>query len=128
VLPDADNSPALCFEQACGFDVALAVRRQLRAPVVSVLARTWNVNWAHVPIAAVDEHRHLTTGENEVRGSPNSRDWPNARAISKAEAMHGAPDEQFRYGVTASVSLHDAPTTRGDGPRFSLSRRAVTHA
>src|SRR3954449_12536487 len=66
VLPDPHDRPALGREARVRVAVARDVSLDLRPPEVRVVARPRTVLGAAVPEAAVDEHRDLRAGEDDV--------------------------------------------------------------
>ena len=64
------------------------------------------VLWAAMPEAAINEHRYSVTGEYQVRGTPESRQWPSIHPVSKPHGVHEAANSHLRTRVSGSVALH----------------------
>jgi len=69
VLPDAEGTPAVGFEQSVCLGIALLIADALRKPELSVAGGCLIVLGASVPKASVDEDRDARSPEDDVRCS-----------------------------------------------------------
>jgi hypothetical protein len=83
VLPDPHDRPSGVRQRVVVAPVASDIPIELCLPVVAVGARSRAVLWAPVPEAAVDEHGHARTREDDVGAT--------------AKALHGC------YALSESI-------------------------
>jgi hypothetical protein len=108
VLPDADHVPTVLHERSIHPTVALGVLGELRHPVVTVALGDLLMDRAAVPEAAVDEHGHLRSREDDVR-SHTDASTPEQEILSepKPAGMERRPHEELGLRVDAPIGLAD---------------------
>jgi hypothetical protein len=89
MLPDSDNGPAGHFKLTVGVCVALTVASDLRLPIPIVDPRLVAVVWAAVPEAAIDEHGHARTREDDIDGPAQPVKGPTMDEIAETKPMEG---------------------------------------
>jgi len=62
---------------------------------------------APVPEAAVEEHRDLRFGEDQVRSAGYASDRADVNPVTQAQRVRGGSERPLGAGVASSVRAHD---------------------
>lgn len=85
MLPNAEDCPAGADQSEVGVAIPIDVALDLFGPVPAVgSVLTLSVIGAPVPEAAIDEHRHLHLGEDDVGLAAECRDGPAVHEVAQA--------------------------------------------
>lgn len=96
--------------------VALTVGCDLGVPVLPVLGGSLIVLETSMPEAAVDEDRKLGPGEDDVRRSPQPREWRRVDPIPQPCCMQQAAHHELWLRVAATVRDHRPACALGSRP------------
>ncbi len=95
-----------------GFAIPLHVASELGGPPSGVVGGGCFVLKASVPVAAVDEHRDLRAGEQDVSAPSWHPRQGMVDPVSEAEPVEFAAQEHFWFGVAPGLSGHSGRCRR----------------
>lgn len=123
VFPEADHAPACSGQRRIGRTVTRDVSPQFRRPVPLVLRRLPAMDRADMPKAAVDVHRDLPRGEDDIRPDLHAT-YLEAQVLPVPVTlpMKCASKRHFGFGVAPAIRLHipGAPLVHGRGVEPTL--------
>jgi hypothetical protein len=104
VLPNSNDLPACRMKPRVVFAISLSVPPKLRLPVVRIRLGNRSMLWAAVPKAAINEHRNVPGGKDDVGSDLQTIrvDW-KINPEAKPSAMELRSQFALRSGSRATV-------------------------
>lgn len=110
VLPDANHSPSRLVKPHVSVGIPTMVTKDLVWPVPAVdVMLPSTVFRTTMPEAAVDQDRHLGSGEDDIHPPAGARHDRQIDSVSEATTMQLPTKGHLRHGVTTSLQLHTVP-------------------
>ena len=106
MLPEPQHRPSLLFEAAVRVPVAIHVPAQLVHPPLPVRRRYRHVLWTRVPEAAIDEHRNLSSGEQQISTSACHSGQRGVDPVPESSAVRLPTQDHFGRGVPTARATH----------------------